>query len=230
MSGNKRICNFNKFGFCKFGKASFRKHEDVKCDNDGCEIWECSFRHPKSCRYFQEYRKCKFGDYCKFSHDLLVNGNDKEISEIKAKLEDLRLGIINKEKEIEIKNKQIDSIEMRFDERLLELEKKNEGIEKELKKLKDENVLLRNTLTVKDKVVVEAASDDNLKDGVQEIDEEVVEIVNGAEDVVVVEDLDKETVHKCERCDFIGKNEGGLKTHITTKHKTVSLKGYRKIT
>ena len=161
---------------------------------------------------------------------MLENKNDKEISEIKAKIEGLRPGMINRENEIEIKNKQIGIVEMRLDERILELEKKNEGIEKELKKLKDENVLLRNTLTVKDKVVVEAASDDNLKDGVQEIDEEVVEIVNGAEDVVVVEDLDKETVHKCERCDFIGKTEGGLKTHITTKHKTVSLKGYRKIT
>jgi hypothetical protein len=96
MSGNERNCNFNKFGFCKFGKASFRKHEDVKCENGSCEIWECSFQHPRYCRYFQEYRKCKFGDYCRFSHDLLENENDKEISEIKAKLEDLKLGIINK--------------------------------------------------------------------------------------------------------------------------------------
>ena len=47
---------------------------------------------------------------------------------------------------------------------------------------------------------------------------------------MVVEDLAEETMHKCERCDFIGKPEGGLKTHITTKHKTVSLRGYRKIT
>ena len=53
--------------------------------------------------------------------------------------------------------------------------------------------------------------------------------VNSAEEVSVDEGLDKETLHKCERCDFIGKTEGGLKTHMTTKHKTVSLKGYRKI-
>ena len=61
---------------------------------------------------------------------MLTNKNVKEISEIKAKLEDLRLGIINKEKEIEIKNKQIGIVEMRFDEKILEREKKNEGIEK----------------------------------------------------------------------------------------------------
>ena len=25
--------------------------------------------------------------------------------------------------------------------------------------------------------------------------------------------------HKCEKCDFIGKNQAGLKIHSTTKHK-----------
>ena len=48
-----------------------------------------------------------------FSHHLLVHENDKELSEIKVKLEDLMLGIINMVN--------------------------NKGIEKELRTLKDEN-------------------------------------------------------------------------------------------
>ena len=51
---------------------------------------------------------------------------------MKAKLDDLRNGILNKDKEIDIMNKQIGIIEMRFDECIIELEKKNESIEKEL--------------------------------------------------------------------------------------------------
>ena len=154
---------------------------------------------------------------------MLENKNDKEISEIKAQLEDLRLGIMKKEKEIDIKNKQIGIFEMRFDEKILELEKKNEFIERELKKLKDENELLRNALKVKDKEevivvtkenVVEAATDDNLEDEIQEIAEEVQELVNGK---------------KCDKCDFIGKTEAGLKTHTTAKHKVSMMKMYRKI-
>ena len=49
-------------------------------------------------------------------------------------------------------------------------------------------------------------------------------------EVVFGDDSEKRTKHNCEKCDFIGKTEGGLKTHITTKHKTVSLRGYKKIT
>ena len=149
---------------------------------------------------------------------MLENKNDKEISEIKAQLEDLRLGIMKKEKEIDIKNKQIGIFEMRFDDKILELEKKNEFIERELKKLKDENELMRNTLTGKDKeevvmiekeIVVEAASDVNLEGEVQESAEEIEELVDEK---------------KCDKCDFIGKTEAGLKIHTTAKHKVSIMK------
>ena len=43
-------------------------------------------------------------------------------------------------------------------------------------------------------------------------------------EVVFGDDSEKRTKHNCEKCDFIGKTEGGLKTHIITKHKTVSLR------
>ena len=42
------------------------------------------------------------------------------------------------------------------------------------------------------------------------------------------EDSENGKDNNCEKCDFVGKTEGGLKTHMTTKHKTVSLRGYRK--
>ena len=63
-------------------------------------------------------------------------------------------------------------------------------------------------------------------------------IIDSAEHAVVNEDeltLEtvasvKETLHSCEKCEFIGKTEGGLKTHMTVKHKKVSLRGYTRIT
>ena len=65
----KIVCQYNKFGFCRYGSRCYRPHVNEKCDNDNCNFNECPLRHPKKCRYFVEYNKCKFGEYCHFSHE-----------------------------------------------------------------------------------------------------------------------------------------------------------------
>ena len=86
--------------------------------------------------------------------------------------------------------------------------------------MKGENELLRNTLTGKDKevvvvnekeIVIEAASDVNLEKSAEEVEELVDE-------------------NKCDKCDFIGKTEAGLKIHTTAKHKVSLVKIYMKMT
>ena len=98
------VCQFNKFGFCKFIKSCFRKHEERKCENGTCEKQECPFRHPRTCKFFVMYKNCKFGTYCKFEHDLPKDENNKEIESIKKELEELKERIIEKEKEIKHKD------------------------------------------------------------------------------------------------------------------------------
>ena len=61
-----------------------------------------SLRHPRRCRYFQEYKYCKFGEYCKFNHEEFED--DTEITEIKKKLEELKREINAKDEEIKLKN------------------------------------------------------------------------------------------------------------------------------
>ena len=41
---------------------------------------------------------------------------------------------------------------------------------------------------------------------------------------------EKDLTITCNKCEFFAKSEGGLKTHKTVKHKTVSLRGYTKVT
>ena len=87
----ENICQFNKFGFCKFKNNCFRKHENRKCDNEYCEIRECPLRHPSKCRYFVEFNNCKFGTLCKFGHDTIEKGKvDKEIETLQMQLEEVR--------------------------------------------------------------------------------------------------------------------------------------------
>ena len=61
-------CKYFQFGHCRFGE--FCKHRHVKevCNNENCEIVNCTLRHPKECRYIREYHRCKFGDFCNYSH------------------------------------------------------------------------------------------------------------------------------------------------------------------
>ena len=50
--------------------------------------------------------------------------------------------------------------------------------------------------------------------------------------IVITADADQETEilnHVCDRCDFIGKTEAGLKTHKTIKHKGSILRAYTKV-
>ena len=68
----------------------------------------CPRRHPKPCRFFELYQKCKFGTFCAFKHceSLQV----KEITH-KSKVEDLQKENIEKTKEISFLIERLDLVE-----------------------------------------------------------------------------------------------------------------------
>ena len=182
----------------------FRKHENEECQNVHCAVRDCSFRHPRICRYFRDYRNCKFGDYCKFKHEASENVNDQEITNIKRKLEELKCEIVTKDEEIKSKTLEIEMMNKKVSDKLLNMEEKLENMEIKLNKLTDENNLLKNVINITNKE-----------------NEESVEVEEN--------NIENKKEHKCNECDFIGKTESGLKVHKTAKHKETILKGYRKI-
>ena len=69
MTGEE-ICKINKFGYCKLRNTCLKTHENQKCEEKkDCNFWNCSLRLPQSCRFFREFKRCKFGEFCKVSHD-----------------------------------------------------------------------------------------------------------------------------------------------------------------
>ena len=72
------VCKFFKFGYCKFGLTCFKQHEKENCEKFSCDIEKCSLRHPRKFKFYMEYRRCKFGEYCSYSHV-----NDIESSDLK---------------------------------------------------------------------------------------------------------------------------------------------------
>ena len=82
----ERICVYEKFGFCRNGAGCKFTHPTLVCDDEKCDIKECSKRHPQACRFFTSYSHCKFGDTCKFLHkrkpvDTISNEEYKTLKE-----------------------------------------------------------------------------------------------------------------------------------------------------
>ena len=219
MTGEE-ICKFNKFGFCKFRNTCFKKHENQKCEKKNCKIWNCSLRHPKTCRFFREYKRCKFGEFCKFSHDQLTEKNySEDIGGMMEKLECLKKDIGVKDIEIARLDTEIKDLERGLNCKIMNLEKIVRILQEEVAGLKKENEKLR--FSLKGSFLSEEKN--NLND-TENDDTERAKTDENIEKTSVVEN---EFI--CDKCGFIGKTEAGLKTHNTTKHKVGLMKMYRKV-
>ena len=89
MAATSRFCDFNKYGYCKFGDRCTMLHNRDICDKTECPVIECDLRHPKPCKYFKTYRRCKFNTYCKYSHEEFNNENKND----KIKIETLEKSV-----------------------------------------------------------------------------------------------------------------------------------------
>ena len=61
-------CQHFKFGYCRYLNTCKKKHDMEICNEKDCSVVLCRKRHPKVCRYFAKYERCKFGTYCKYLH------------------------------------------------------------------------------------------------------------------------------------------------------------------
>jgi len=139
------VCRFNQFGFCRFGNLCFRKHENQKCENVSCDVKRCSFRHPRKCRYYLEYKNCKFGSYCKYSHDLTpMDTHVEEIDKLKKNIDDLKKVIAEKDTELKEKDEEIKRIEKRIifekDKIIEEKDNKITNLRNKILKKKEKNL------------------------------------------------------------------------------------------
>ena len=94
------FCKHNKFGFCKHGEKCRKQHVEELCKNKECEINQCRKRHPRPCRYFSAFQRCKFGEYCAFKHELTIDPILEQIKVMNKKMEALEKQVVEKNEEI----------------------------------------------------------------------------------------------------------------------------------
>ena len=227
----ENVCRFNNFGYCKFGNSCFRYHGNDICENGGCPVIGCLFRHPRKCRFFLEFGRCKFGTYCRFAHAPSENKKTlEEIEVLRKEIKEMKLKMKNTEKEIKQKDEEISTLvnearskdaHIKNLEQLLEASSERESKKgreiKELERKVNEMVKERDhfyttigerdmlLMDFKERMMNKYGFDSKDDDSEYESDENMSEKLNKTK--------------KCGVCQFVGKTESGLKTHITKKHR-----------
>ena len=212
----QNVCSYLKYEFCKHGDVCQNYHERRICDKNACDI----LRHPKICRYFETYKRCKF-DPCAYKHE----DNDKAIKAISEKLEQLSIKIKildEKEKESEKmieKLKHIDDMAKKKDDKIQILENNikdaNLKICEQSKEIDLINKKLR-SLKERDNKVKNFEADFEIL--VKKVDDIIAPSNETNSEIHVTYDMSEDGKNKCQKCDFIAKNEHGLKIHIKAKH------------
>ena len=91
------ICKYNQTGICKFKSTCPNIQENEICHVKNFSLNQCVKWHPKECRYYAEYKYCKFRS-CAFAHSERiehgeVNALKQDIEYIKHEIGILKLTI-----------------------------------------------------------------------------------------------------------------------------------------
>ena len=93
---HKSICKFNQSGFCKYQTHCRKQHIMDICPTSMCNNMSCLLRHPKVCKFFTNFRRCKFGESCAYLHgpdnqpgDVRINELEQELQIVKTKISEI---------------------------------------------------------------------------------------------------------------------------------------------
>ena len=62
------ICKYNQSGFCKYQDHCRKQHISTICQNLTHTKVTCLNRHPRICKFFASFGRCKFGASCAYLH------------------------------------------------------------------------------------------------------------------------------------------------------------------
>ena len=182
----------------------------------------CTFRHPKVCKYYRDYRKCKF-DPCMFSH--VEEENDPEIEKLKQENELIQKQIENLEKTMNDLNTKILEKED-FIDKLVQVEKKFERVITIEKDFCDKSSAIETLISKVDALEDELCEKDNI---IKDLTEKVNSLLENENIETVADELEvsenektfcnpSEVLKNCPHCKFETKSTDDIAKHIRTKH------------
>ena len=67
-----------------YGDKCHFRHVNVLCESKTCSVFECEKRHPVVCKYFMNFKRCKYSP-CSYKHENEVNDLEKNIENVVKK-------------------------------------------------------------------------------------------------------------------------------------------------
>ena len=118
----KKICGYNKYGYCKLKDECKDYHPTEVCIEPICNIAKCEKRHPQPCRYFRT-GNCRFRDACKYDHKEQINSKEllDRIIQLENENKDVK-ELKNKILKVESENKNLNDMNKLLYERLTNVE------------------------------------------------------------------------------------------------------------
>ena len=173
----QKVCLFNRFGYCRYQDVCRKLHVDELCEYSSCEFSKCILRHPKECKWYRKYKRCKFNP-CKYSHkdeigELKVDSQKafKKISNIEKILEERDI-LENKIKEFEIK---IDALGKEIEKLEITVVEKDAALMEEVTQIDANTDILRRLEELEKTNLVKDAQIKFIMDRVKNLDVKVIE-------------------------------------------------------
>ena len=79
----KEVCKYYQYGHCKYNITCSKRHLETECEIANRTDVACEMRHPKVCRYFYTFGRCKFNP-CSYRHE----APDYKIKNLEKMLQD----------------------------------------------------------------------------------------------------------------------------------------------
>ena len=81
MATEEQVCKYHLSGFCKYKSTCKNLHVTDICLNKSCNSSKiCLLRHPRMCKFYFNYGRCKFGSDCAYLHNHFMEDQSSDIS------------------------------------------------------------------------------------------------------------------------------------------------------
>ena len=218
------LCKFFKFGHCKFGLTCSKQHVKECCENSTCDILVCSLRHPRKCKYYTEYQRCKFGDFCSYIHENVIESVSKvEFKSLEKETSNLKIKIEHLEDLLKEKDSGIRNLEKAVAYLSDSLEKKCDKFDHDQLK-----VPCHNTKVTEEDVEIVYEGNNSLDEiiNIPQLDGSMVMDVSTKPELREFLDSQGKPMvwFQCVECKFNSTCEAQLKKHVNKRHKLKKLK------